>query len=253
MNHGIYTVLSGSLANERRLDVTANNLANVNTGGFKRDIPVFAAFLPPAAEAIPLDNETGPQEYVASAMNRDLWHDFASGSLRETGNPFDVALEGEAFFVVQRPGDGRELYTRNGNFRLNSRNELVTMNGDLVLGGQDKGVPLVVNAREVKIGGRGEIVADGVPIGRLRLVKFSDRQGLAKVGNSQFVATETSGMPQAADEMVVQQGVLELSNADPLTSMVDLIEISRHYELQQRMITTLGDLNQMAATEIAAV
>ncbi|MBW1644795.1 MAG: flagellar hook-basal body protein [Deltaproteobacteria bacterium] len=250
MNHGIYTALTGSLANERRLAVLTNNLANLNASGYKRDLPLFSTVL--AGQGAAAGASVGVREQVAAAVPDVVWTDFSAGSLRVTGNPLDLAIESDAFFAV-RGAAGQVYYTRNGSFRLNGNKELVTVNGDLVLSRQNPPRPLVVDGEDVKVSRFGEVIVDGQPVGSLRLVRFADRQGLQKLGGLGFLPTPAAGPPQPVNEPVVAAGVLEGANVDALRAMVSLIEISREYEQQQKVISTIGDLNQMAASEIAAV
>ncbi|RLB57853.1 MAG: flagellar basal-body rod protein FlgF, partial [Deltaproteobacteria bacterium] len=111
MNHGIYTALSGSLANERRLDIMTNNLANLNTTGFKREMPVFSSVLAQqSGKSLEFGLPQGPVEYVNAAFNQDNQVNFKPGALQPTGNKLDVAIEGDAFFVVRSPRDGNDYY-----------------------------------------------------------------------------------------------------------------------------------------------
>jgi flagellar basal-body rod protein FlgG len=251
MNHGIYTALSGSLANERRLNIMTNNLANLNTTGFKREMPVFSSVL--AQQNVKFSEPGFSQaqmEYVNAAFNQDNQVDFKPGALQPTGNKLDLAIEGDAFFVVRSPRDGNDYYTRAGGFGLNSSKEMISADGNVLLNTDGVGQPLVIDGADIKINEQGVVVVDGSPVGTIRLVRFADRQSLRKVGASNFQA---SGTPQKVDDVILRQGVKEISNVDPLSSMVGLIEISRQYELQQKIITSLGDVNHLAASEIAAL
>ena len=254
MNHGIYTALTGSLANERRLDILTNNLANLNTSGFKREIPVFSSVL---AQQTDKSLESGVSqdqlEYVNATFNQDSQVDFKEGAMYSSGDKLDVAIEGDAFFFFFSPRDGNNYYTRAGSFGLNSRKEMVTADGNLLLNTDTPPQPLVIDGSEIKINEQGNVVVDGISVGTIRLVRFRDRQGLRKVGAGNFQASQVSGIPQTVHDVVLHQGVKEMSNVDPLSSMVGLIEISRQYELQQKIITTLGDVNHLAASEIAAL
>ncbi len=254
MNHGIYTALTGSLANERRLEILTNNLANLNTSGFKREMPVFSSVMARQADSFQEPASlSGQREYVNAAVIEDNRVNFKAGALQPTGGKLDLAIEGDAFFVVRSPRDGNEYYTRAGSFSLNNRQEMISADGSVLMNTGDPAQPLVINGSNVKISGQGDVVVDDVVVGQIRLVRFADRQGLRKVGASNFQATSASGVPQKVNDVTVQQGVRELSNVDPLSSMVGLIEISRQYELQQKIMTSLGDVNRLAATEIAAL
>ncbi len=254
MNHGIYTALTGSLANERRLEILTNNLANLNTSGFKREMPVFSSVMAQQADGSQEPVSLfGQKEYVNAAVIQDNQVNFKAGALLSTGNNLDLAIEGDAFFVVRNPRDGNEYYTRAGNFSLNNRQEIISADGSVLMNTGDPAQPLVINGSDVKVNERGVVVVDDVVVGQIRLVRFADRQALRKVGANNFQATGASGIPQKIDDVIMHQGVKELSNVDPLSSMVGLIEISRQYELQQKIMTSLGDVNRLAATEIAAV
>ena len=234
MNHGIYTALSGSLANERRMDIMTNNLANLNTTGFKREMPVFSSVLAQqTSKSLESGFPQGQMEYVNAAFNQDNQVDFKPGALQPTGNKLDVAIEGDAFFVVRSSRDGNDYYTRAGGFGLNSNKEMVTADGNVLLNTDDVGQPLVIDGTDIKINEQGVVVVDGLPVGTIRLVRFADRQSLRKVGASNFQASST---PQKVDDVILHQGMKEISNVDPLSSMVGLIEISRQYELQQKII-----------------
>ena len=253
MNHGIYTALTGSLANERRLEILTNNLANLNTSGFKREIPVFSSVMAQQIEDFQDPALSYSQkEYVNAAVIRGNQVNFKAGALLTTGNKLDLAIEGDAFFVVRSLRDGNEYYTRAGNFSLNNRREMISADGNVLMNASDPAQPLVINGSDVKVDKQGIVVVDDAVVGQIRLVRFADRQGLRKVGRNNFQATSAAGVPRKIDDVILHQGVKELSNVDPLSSMVGLIEISRQYELQQKIMTSLGDVNRMAATEIAA-
>lgn len=260
MNHGIYSALTGALANHRRLDIAANNLANLNTGGFKREFPVFGAETP-----VPVSMEFRPstgfaaggiREYNAATFNQTVYTDFGTGTMTGTGNALDLAIdEPGVFFVVRDQGDGGLHYTRDGRFRLNDARELVTTDGDQVVRageGDEEILPIVLPGDDIKISEGGEAFMDGNPVGNLRLASFADPQGLQKVGANRYAATEQSGPAQDAATGGIRQGVREFANVDPLAEMVGLIDISREYETQQRIITSLDEINRMAAGEIAA-
>ena len=258
MNHEIYTALSGALANDRRQEVTANNLANVNSGGFRRDVPLFATVYDQVSgnNRSP-DSSQGVLEHNGFVVHSGNWIDFQTGSMQDTGNPLDMALDGEGFFVMKRATDGKVYYTRDGHFRLNEQRELVAINGDQVMAAGEEDVPLVLAGenpgapRDLKIGKLGDVMVDGQPVGALRLVTFADLQGLEKVGDSGFVENAASGPPEAADQLVVSQGVRELSNVNVLKEMVSLIEIARQYEAQQKVIIGIDEINKQIVKGVA--
>lgn len=257
MNHEIYTALSGALANDRRQEVTANNLANVNSGGFRRDVPLFATVYDQVSgNNRPPENSRKIIEHNCFAVHAGNWIDFQTGAMQDTGNPLDMALDGEGFFVMKRVTDGKVYYTRDGHFRLNEQREMVAINGDQVMAAGDEDVPLVLAGDnpgalgDLKIGKLGDVMVDGQSVGALRLMTFPDLQGLEKLGDAGFVESAASGPPELAGQLVVSQGVRERSNVNILEEMVSLIEISRQYEAQQKVIIGLDEINKQAAKGI---
>ncbi len=257
MNHEIYSALSGALANDRRQEITANNLANVNSGGFRRDVPLFATVYDQVSGSNrPSDNSQKILEHNCFAVHDGNWIDFQTGALQDTGNPFDMALDGEGFFVMKRVADGKIYYTRDGHFRLNEQRQLVAINGDQVMAAGEEDEPLVLAgenpgaASDIKIGKLGDVMVDGQPIGALRLMTFADLQGLEKLGDAGFVESSASGPPEPAEQLVISQGVRELSNVNVLKEMVSLIEIARQYEAQQKVIVGLDEINKQVADGI---
>ena len=257
MNHEIYSALSGALANDRRQEITANNLANVNSGGFRRDVPLFATVYDQVSGSHhPSDNSQKILEHNCFAVHDGNWIDFQTGALQETGNPLDMALDGEGFFVMKRAADGKIYYTRDGHFRLNVQRQLVAINGDQVMAAGEEDEPLVLAgenpgaASDIKIGKLGDVMVDGQPIGALRLMTFADLQGLEKLGDAGFVESSASGPPEPAEQLVISQGVRELSNVNVLKEMVSLIEIARQYEAQQKVIVGLDEINKQVADGI---
>jgi len=144
MNHEIYAALSGALANDRRQEVTANNLANINSGGFRRDVPLFKTVYDQVSGSRRPLNGAAAVEHNAFAVHDGNWIDFQTGDLQDTGNPLDVALDGEGFFALKRASDGTIYYTRDGHFRINEEQELVSINGEQVLAAGGADAPLVL-------------------------------------------------------------------------------------------------------------
>ncbi|RMF59023.1 MAG: flagellar basal-body rod protein FlgF [Calditrichaeota bacterium] len=222
MLKGLFINKSGMLAQQRRLDVAANNLANLNTIGFKRETVFFRKLLDAMAESDTVDaNRTPGASHI----------DFRQGTLKETGNPLDVAIVGEGFFVVQ--AEEGELLTRNGNFQLDGEGRLVTL----------EGFPVATDGGEIQISGgrltfseKGEIMVDGQIVGRLKLVTVDDPQLLEQRGNTFFAQGKASISDLSAEKVNLRAGYLETSNVDPLQEMITMIEVNREYELGQKSI-----------------
>lgn len=210
---------------ERRQEVTANNLANADTHGFKAQ-KAFARMVGDAMLT------------VSTATNAEV------GSLKQTDNPLDLALGAQGYFVVQTPQG--ERFTRSGSFRLDTEGRLVDQRGNPVLG--DAG-PLQIPPGSVAIDTAGVIAVNGKEVGRLRIESVPAGTALAHEGGTLFVPDGTQ-TPVALENRSVQQGFLEDSNVNTVGSMVDLISIQRNYAAVQRTMTTLDGIRHTISTEL---
>ena len=231
MNRGIYPPMAGALALERRLEVLSHNIGNVHTTGFKKDKPIFATIL---------GQTSGP-----SVAGIDLFPlvdglppDRSQGVLVHTGQPLDIALEGEGFFVVQTP-EGNQ-YFRGGSFFRNVNGLLVTHAGDPVLG---KKGPISLPVGDVGIDGEGRIQVNNRVVDQLRLEKVPLGEEMAKVGDLYWTMS-SRGEPAVGTK--VQQGMLEKSNVNPALDMVELIKVTREYEQMQRAIRAMDEMTAQA-------
>ncbi|NNF58630.1 MAG: flagellar basal-body rod protein FlgF [Rhodothermaceae bacterium] len=214
----------------QRQDRTANNLANANTVGYRRD----RAFTEVLRER--LDAEGAPQ----SDRRTVGWADLTPGALEPTGNPLDVALEGEGLFVVAGE-DGTVRYTRAGRFLMDATGQLRTSSG-LAVQGQNGPIQLPPGG-PITIGETGEVQVAGQPVDTLQIVTFEDPAALRRFDDTAFTA---NAEPVALDAPVVRQGFIEGSNVDPIREMTDMIAHVRLYEAQQKVIqTTDGVLGQV--------
>lgn len=257
MNYGLYTAYLGMRARMRTLDVIAGNLANSATTGFKADHLYYRSV--ESAEYAPdylaglhaeLSNATPAADRTTqgSSPTRALGvltgglMDFTTGSMRQTGQPLDVALAGDGFLVVQTPRG--ERYTRSGSLTIDAAGQLVTQQGDLVVG-QDG--PITIQPGEVSIGQDGQISSGGLPMGRLKIVRFQDpRSALLKEGHSLFVAVGDA-KPEAAPQVTVNQGLLESSNVNTVTEMAAMMQTNREFESLQRSISLMMTLRKVTA------
>ncbi|GLC25387.1 flagellar hook-basal body protein [Roseisolibacter agri] len=214
---------------ERRSEITANNLANASTDGFKAE-RVFARLLGAAGEELP----------VAQAAT-----DMRGGTVRTTQNPLDVALQGDGFLVVDTPAG--ERFTRGGSLRLDAQHRLVDAGSRPVLG--EKGPIVVPAGAQVVIGDDGTVSAGGRPIDRMRVERAGAGATLAHEGGTLFVpdAGRTSVAPA---ERRVQQGAIEESNVNPVSAMVDMIAVQRAYASVQKAVTTLDSVREKATSEL---
>jgi flagellar basal-body rod protein FlgF len=238
MSGAIYAASSGAQAQRLRLEVLANNLANMSTPGFKADQPVFR--IDPDAEPAThtdgslLDPGTGIE--LLPLIPVATHTDFAPGPMQPTGNALDVALQGEGFFSVQTESGIR--YTRNGSFTMGPEGLLTTSEGHAVLGG---GGEIAVDGGEVLIDANGGVHVNGQEVDRLRVVTFDDPSRLRKIGASLFEAQEPDAVPNELERPDLRQGFLEMSNVEVVKTMTEMIEVLRGYEAYQKIIRTLDE------------
>lgn len=221
--------LSRQVALQRELDVIANNIANLNTTGFKREDVVFQEYLMPTAQDDTF--QRGPDRRVSFVWDRATSTNMTQGSIEPTGNPLDVAIGGAGMFVVQTP-EG-ERYTRNGSFEINSQNQLVTKQGLPVLG---EGGPIVFEPTDssITIGNDGTIsvaTGNGPPQqrGRLRLVDGQNPGSFQKAGDNLYTIGDGT-RPRTVEQPAMRQGHVEKSNVSPVFALSRMIEVTRAYQ-----------------------
>jgi flagellar basal-body rod protein FlgF len=259
MHEGIYIAASGAFKQEHKLDVIANNLANMGTTGFKRDGLAFKELIPPFTETAQLSASLSPQStafqpdpQVSYVGVTELYTDVSNGTLRQTGNALDLAIDGKGFFVVDSPQGQR--FTRNGNFQLSGDGTLITHEGYKVLGKDGK--PIKVDSQEgtISINSSGEISAgngkQSTPLGDLQLVNFDDPKKLAKEGNGLFKIADPSVKKITATELNVQQGFLETSNVNSIEEMTNMIVTMRAFEAYQKIIQSIDEADEQAVNAI---
>ena len=282
MISGWYTAASGMRAQQWRLDAVANNLANVDTDGYKRDQAAFKAFpemllrrmkddgqyLHPfgSADVAPIIGKLG----TGVELN-ELYVDFQQGPLKETQSDFDIALDGKGFFAVATPWG--ERYTRNGSFFLGKEGYLLTKEGYPVLG---ENGPIMVKANNFKIDSEGRIWINDefsddpnvlvsrennswenpVLLDTLKIVDFDFDRYLKKQGASLYYSTEFSGPAMIMEEdsrPPVLQGFIETANVEPVREMVQMIEVNRAYEANQKVIQSHDSMLDVLINQTARV
>lgn len=250
MSSGIYSALSGAVAQERNLSVVANNVANVSTHGFKADRVAFNEAL--ADQAKPEPERSVSLKYAA--LNR-VQVDLSEGSLQQTGNPLDFALLGDGFFTV-RNGEG-EQYTRAGAFMTDAKGVVRNHHGDrlMIEGGAKfpQGKELVVpeGTMDVTLGEDGTVNADGAVIGKLRLRSFARPEDMEKVGVTNFVPRDGT-VPGAAQGVQSIQGSLETANLNAVRGLNEMITLSRSFDVLQRVIQTFKEMDSRTARDIGS-
>lgn len=240
MNYGLYTAFLGMRSRQRTLDAQANNIANASTTGFKAERLAYSTF-----EA-DKKSQSDRQLLVAGSSASNAI-DFATGTFEQTNRDLDVAIDGDAFLQIQTPRGVR--YTRAGNFSMNAAGQLVTKNGDLVVG--ERGGITLPKQGQVSIGENGSINVEGRTIDRLQLVRFNNpTTALSQDGNSLFAANG-SQPPLSDSNSRVLQGSLESSNINPIAEMVAMINNNREFESLQKSVTLLmNDLGRKISGEI---
>ena len=222
MDVGIYQAIRGSLIQGRRFDIITNNLANVGTTGFKKDVLTFDQAL---------------QEYVRT--------DLRQGNVRLTGNSLDIALEGDGFFKIKTFHGIR--YTRNGNFCLNANGLLVTQNGDPVLG--ENGT-ILMEEDDIAIDTQGRITVDETVVDTLSVARFVRPERLQKEGLSYCIYNGDEKEIVRPEDVLVRQGYLEESNVMVVDEMSRMIETLRTYESYQKVIQIFDETSHKAINEV---
>ncbi|MEO8339574.1 MAG: flagellar hook-basal body protein [Nitrospirota bacterium] len=255
MNRAIYPILSGALAQERQMQVFANNMANVNTAGFKQDDQAFKsvmvhaqASLPVLAHPLGLGQQigvrpAGPSErvYVAPHAVRTS---FEEGRIRITGNPLDAAIQGSGFFEVKTPLGVR--YTRNGMFSLDAQHRLVTNLGYPVMGTKGE---IKVPPGTIQVNSQGGIDVDGRPVATLKVMDFPVDHMPQKHIDGLFA----SDFAQPSKNPQVQEGYIEESNVNSIGEMVKMIQGMRNYESAQKLIQTLDHMAEVSIQDVGRV
>jgi flagellar basal-body rod protein FlgG len=247
MSDGIYAALSGGVVQLRRLDVLANDLANVNTTGFKRDRLIVGetAAARPDPEPFGAVLARSKVSTASLAETRGTYTDLSQGPTVRTDGPLDVALVGEGFLAVEAPG-GLQL-TRDGRLALAADGTLVTQAG-LAVSGEWGPVTVPSDATSIEIQPTGEVLADGYPVGRLRIVRPTDPGALEKLGHGLWDPGRAGVQDGAPAELV--QGFLEGSNVEPVTTLVELIQAQRSFDASQQMIRAHKDMDATSLRKI---
>ncbi len=245
MIRGIYTAASGMLAEITRADTIANNLANGNTTGYKKDVAISKDFASMLIQRINDGKDVPTIGTLGLGSEIDeIATIHTTGPMRTTGNSLDFAIDGNGYFAVETQNGLR--YTRNGSFTRNGQGELVTSEGERVMG-QNGAIRLPDG--KVSVDETGQIAVDGVQAGQLQLVAFDNERELLKEGNSLFRAPNAGR--QATGK--VEQGMLEQSNVNVISEMVNLISGYRAYEVNSKTVQTHDQLLDKAVNEVGKV
>jgi flagellar basal-body rod protein FlgF len=252
MENALLVGLSRQMVLERQMDVVANNLANVNTNGFKTDASLFQEYLKTGAHE---DNFVGSDRAVSYVLDSGTYRDVTQGALQPTNNPLDLAIAGNAYLVVQTAGG--ERYTRDGGLQINSQGQLVTVAGDTVLGGSG---PIVFQPtdHDINVSPDGTVTVlegngttDAIR-GKLRLVSFANAQRMLKEGSNLYSAG-SGGAPEPDVKSQIRQGFVEKSNVNSVAEMSRMIEVTRAYTQIATLLQQQSDLHKTAIQQLADV
>ena len=267
MWRGLYTAGAGMITETKRTDTIANNLANANTSGYKRDVAINSEFEPMLIRRLndskldksdvtsfkgfhlgtesPAVGTLGLGSYIS-----EIGVDQAQGVFETTGNPLDLAISGSGYFAIQTPQGVR--YTRDGNFYRSSAGILQTVQGNPVLGANGQTITIPGNARFITIGGKGEVRADNRVIGQLQFVEFDgDRRALLKQGGNLFYPQQGAAPRPATGD--IEQGTLERANTNIVSEMVALINNYRVYETGARAVTTQDAMIDKSVNDVGRI
>ena len=244
MDNALLISLSHQIASYRSMDVIANNIANVSTPAFQREEPSFQEYV---MNVPPAEGQSGIQT-LSFVQDSGIVRDLSEGRMETTNAPFDFAIHGKGYFVVQTPNG--ERYTRAGHFTLNDSGQLVTSNGDAV---QGDGGPITITPDdgEVHFAADGTISGKNGQIGRLRIVDFQNPRAMLKEGASLYNANGQS--PVSADSFQLQSGMIETSNVEPVIEISHMIEVMRAYQATATLTQSQEDLMRQAIDKLGAM
>ena len=243
MDNAMYVALSRQMTLQRELNIVANNIANVDTTGFKVEGTMVKT--DPATGAMMADGPPSLKFVIDDGVTRD----FTQGTLRQTDGAFDLGIEGQGFFRIQTASG--ERFTRDGRFTLSPEGKLTTQDGDAVQGESGE---ITVNPElgAVSIAVDGTVSQGANKVGKIDVVTFDDLASLSKTGDNQFRNTSNL-QPQPATAARVHQGMLEGSNVNSVLQVTRLIEISRAYESMARTIENSAELSRRSVERLGRV
>lgn len=249
MGEYIYPTIASGIAQEIRLEVLANNLANVNTIGFKADRPVFDISYFSGSASMrqgPAKNDLSSFSDNFTITLAGLKTNFSPGTLAYSGNKLDLAVEGDGFFVLDTPAGKR--YTRQGNFGLNAQGILVNEQGYAVSGARGE---ISITGSQVNIGNDGMVQVNGKEIDRIQIVDFTKPYALKKEGGSLFAAAPGQEEISLEDNIfMVRQGYLEMANVNAIKELTEMMGVLRAYESYQKIIQTLTEATSKAINQV---
>ncbi|MFZ1988345.1 MAG: flagellar basal-body rod protein FlgF [Alphaproteobacteria bacterium] len=232
--------LSQQTALQRNLDIISHNLANMDTTAYKVERPLFHTYLAAIRDV------EGRHDNARMVNDYGMTRDMSEGALKATDNPFDIAIQGNGYFMVQT-ADG-ERYTRNGHFSLNAQGQLVTSDGDSVLDSNHAPITFAQDETDFKVARDGSISTSAGEKGKIGVVEFANEGELTRTGGSLYETTET---PTPSQNTNLQQGMIEQSNVVPIVEMTTMIDVMRAYTASSQMMKQADDLSEKAIASLA--
>lgn len=239
MLKGIYRTMAGKSATEKRMEMVVNNIANALTPGYKVARPLFAGTIKDETVQRNDNRVSVPNSQInfADGSLVDSHIDFADAPLIETSSTLDLGIKGDGFFVVSV--NGKNMYTRNGQFTLNSEKKLVTLDGNPVMG---DGGEITIDGKDTKIEKDGTIYIDKSPADKIKVVSFEDKKGLKNYGRSLFINTNPNNAETTPEKYSVEQGYYEASNVNIVKEMVEMMSTLRAYESYSKVDQFFSDM-----------
>jgi flagellar basal-body rod protein FlgG len=250
MVKGLYTAATGLINQQQRMDVLSNNLANINTTGFKKDGVVVQSFEEVLTMKVNGMQSTGIGNMTLGVKSGQVYTDFQQGSYIQTNNPFNIALQGEGFIhigVLDGNGELMDRYTRDGSFVLSSTGELMTQDGLYVMGQEG---PIRLEEGNISINESGQIYLNDAYVDQIRLVDFN-KLDIRKEGNNLYVAEDGAEVLEFQGQVL--QGFLEESNVNSIREMVDMINVMRSFESNQKVVQTQDETLGKAVNEVGRI
>lgn len=229
MDNTNYVALSRQMALWKQMNIVSNNIANMNTAGYKQDEAVFTSYLQQTPTALGIGSSP-----IYFTQDYGDYADFSEGSFKETGNDLDVAIRGNGFFCVETAAG--ERYTRKGQFTLNEDGAITTTDGDIVLSEGNAPLFIAPGEKEIVISESGDVMTENGVIGRLKIANFADEGKLLKIAGVLFENVQGNAIEYGADNARIVQGMVENSNVNAIAEMTNLIKIQRSYDYVQQMI-----------------
>lgn len=257
MVKGLYTAYTGMINEQNRMDVLTNNLANSDTNGFKKEGATSQAFDSLLALKIKDRSENPNLAHPIGIANLGVkvgenYTDFSQGAFKVTDRSYDVALAGDGFFNIEytnKAGETSTMYSRDGAFVINTQGYLVNKDGDYVLG--QNGRIRLDPTQDMVIDTQGNIAQNGVTVAQIKLTDFEDYNYIEHFGENYYRPVE--GATEKAATATTNQGYIETSNVQVVQEMVEMISVSRQYESNQRLITTIDGTLQIVSNQLGKV